>query len=209
LKVLFEPGTKFSYSGEGFLYLQRVIEHITGEPFNAFVKRTLFAPLGIAEASYEWQDAYQKNCAAAHDAQGKVVTNRPLYHKANTAGSLYCSPTEYALFVTEILRQDRSAAESLSEQSLRAMFTRTSKVEGKTPVTRRGGPPATPTHYGLGWSIDAMASGDRISHSGAHDHGFYCFCEFDPQHGSGIVIMTNAVGGKVLWRRLIASISDP
>jgi CubicO group peptidase (beta-lactamase class C family) len=40
LPVLHEPGTKFGYSGEGFLYLQRVMEHITGEPFEPYIQRS-------------------------------------------------------------------------------------------------------------------------------------------------------------------------
>ena len=72
LPVLFEPGTKFGYSGEGFTYLQRVIEHITGEPFEPYVQRTLFAPLGITSASYVWQERFEKTAAAGHDAKGAV-----------------------------------------------------------------------------------------------------------------------------------------
>ncbi|HYO90986.1 MAG TPA: serine hydrolase domain-containing protein, partial [Pyrinomonadaceae bacterium] len=39
LKIHFTPGEKFSYSGEGFVYLQKVIEHMTGQPLDAFMKR--------------------------------------------------------------------------------------------------------------------------------------------------------------------------
>jgi CubicO group peptidase (beta-lactamase class C family) len=206
LKVLSEPGTKFTYSGEGFLYLQRVIEHITGEPFNAYIRRTLLEPLGITAASYEWQDGFEKCAAAGHDGQGRVKANRRLFRQANAAYSLYCTPMEYALFLAEILKQDRSAPHSLSAPSLHAMLTRTTKVEAKTPVVRGDGLPAEPTWYGLGWVIDATTSGDRISHGGANGTGFRCFCEFDLEHGSGIVIMTNAIGGEKLWRQLIATI---
>ncbi len=69
LPVLSEPGTKFTYSGEGFTYLQRVMEHITGEPFERYVKRTLFEPLGITTASYVWEDGFEKLAAGLRPEQ--------------------------------------------------------------------------------------------------------------------------------------------
>ena len=60
LIVEFEPGTKFGYSGEGFLYLQRVIEHITGTPYCKYVDDKLFKPLGLILSSHEWQDVFKR-----------------------------------------------------------------------------------------------------------------------------------------------------
>src|SRR5215203_5417573 len=47
LKINFAPGERFSYSGEGLLFLQRVVEKITGEKFDVFMRRTVFEPLGM------------------------------------------------------------------------------------------------------------------------------------------------------------------
>lgn len=46
LKTYFEPGTRFSYSGEGFWLLQQVVERITSEPINTTIKRMVLEPLG-------------------------------------------------------------------------------------------------------------------------------------------------------------------
>ncbi len=210
LPVLSEPGTKFTYSGEGFTYLQRVMEHITGEPFERYVKRTLFEPLGITTASYVWEDGFEKLAAGLRPGQGDLPAKRTLYRQANAAYSLYCSPMEYALFLVEMLKLDRSAPHSLSARSIEAMLTRTTKAEGRPPIVRGGVQSSEPTYYGLGWAIDATAAGDRIHHSGSNsskDTAFRCYCEFDPQRGSGIVIMTNAEGGRPLWQELIAAVN--
>jgi CubicO group peptidase (beta-lactamase class C family) len=209
LPVQSEPGTKFTYSGEGFTYLQRVMEHITGEPFERYVQRTLFGPLGITTGSYTWQEGFEKIAAAGHTDKGEVPATRGLYHDANTAYSLYCSSMEYALFLEEMLRLDRSDPQSLSAKSLDAMLTRTTEATGRKPIQRRDGPRAEPTYFGLGWMIDTAASGDRIHHSGSNGTGFRCHCEFDPKTGSGIIIMTNAAGGAELWHELIAAVGEP
>src|SRR5688572_10077740 len=59
LKINFAPGERFSYSGEGMLFLQRVLEKITGEKFDAFMRRTVFEPLGMTSSSYEWQERFE------------------------------------------------------------------------------------------------------------------------------------------------------
>lgn len=209
LTLLHDPGTKFTYSGEGFLYLQRVIEHITGEPMEPYLRRTLFEPLGIKVSSYQWQDRFDKTAAAGHDEQGKVKPNRPLYRAPNSAFSLYCTPAEYAAFLLEMIRKDRSAPYSLNEASIKAMLTRTTRAEGRESIVRSGKRVSKDIYWGLGWAMDTTESGDRIHHSGSNGTGFRCYCEFDRQRGSGLVIMTNAANGQSLWRDVMTEVGEP
>src|SRR5262245_8351419 len=50
LKTWFTPGERFSYSGEGFVRLSRVVERVTGVPTNEFMRRTVFEPLGMTNS---------------------------------------------------------------------------------------------------------------------------------------------------------------
>jgi hypothetical protein len=55
-----------------------------------------------------------------------------------------------------------------------------------------------------------MADGDiRAWHSGSNGTGFRCYCEFDPQKKTGIVIMTGSVNGSSLYQNLVSSIDFP
>ena len=57
--VRYEPGEGFHYSGGGFAYLTRVIEAVTGRPFDAFLEQAVLAPLGMAHSRFrieEWGD---------------------------------------------------------------------------------------------------------------------------------------------------------
>ncbi len=207
--VASEPGTKFSYSGEAFTYLQHVLEKITGEPFERTVERRVFTPLGMAQSSLTWTDAVAKAAAAGHNAEGKVPAARELFHRANSAYSLYCAPRDYARFLVELMRTDRSAPHSLSADTIAQMLTRATRVDGTPPPARQGGPPTGPVYYGLGWAIEESANGDRIRHGGSNGTGFRCYCEWYPARGTGLVIMTNAAGGAALWREVIAQIGEP
>ena len=48
-----------------------------------------------------------------------------------------------------------------------------------------------------------------VYHGGSNGTGFRYYAEFDRKQGRGIVIMTNAIGGKELWQRVIAAVADP
>src|SRR6266481_3468323 len=69
LKTYFPPGERFSYSGEGFVWLQRVVEAVTGESLNTTLRRLVFEPLGMHRSSYVWQSVLEANYADPHDAE--------------------------------------------------------------------------------------------------------------------------------------------
>lgn len=50
-EVLFAPGSRYSYSNPGYIYLGRTLEHHAGEPYEAYIEKNLFRPLGMT-ASY-------------------------------------------------------------------------------------------------------------------------------------------------------------
>jgi CubicO group peptidase (beta-lactamase class C family) len=72
LQLSFSPGTGFSYSGEGFFYLQRVVEKITGLGLQQFMRERIFEPLGMRQSSYIWRPEYEKTLTAGHTNRGQV-----------------------------------------------------------------------------------------------------------------------------------------
>lgn len=73
LQLAFSPGEQFSYSGEGFFYLQRVVEKITGLGLEQFMRERVFKPLGMSSSSYLWLPEYEKTLSAAHTSRGLVT----------------------------------------------------------------------------------------------------------------------------------------
>jgi len=71
----FEPGSKFQYSGEGFFYLQRILEHVTGLGFCEVIERLVFQPLGMTSSSMIWKPEIAGRYALPHDRRGEVRAN--------------------------------------------------------------------------------------------------------------------------------------
>lgn len=51
LRILFDPGTRFSYSGEGYRLLQHVVERIAGADLESLAAARVFRPLGMTRTS--------------------------------------------------------------------------------------------------------------------------------------------------------------
>ena len=51
-EVHFKPGTRYSYSNPGFIYLARIVEEITGDPFETYLQKNVWTPLGLTHSYF-------------------------------------------------------------------------------------------------------------------------------------------------------------
>lgn len=63
MKIHFEPGSKFAYSGEGLVLLQLVVETITGAPLEDLMQKYVFQSLGMNRSSMVWQKGFENDFA--------------------------------------------------------------------------------------------------------------------------------------------------
>ena len=124
LKTYFPPGERFSYSGEGFVWLQRVVETISGESVGALTQRLVFDPLMMRNSSYAWRQAFDANYADPHDAALTPAT-KVKRAAANTAYSLQTTGTDYARFMQAALSGAR-----LEPERRASGFTRRRPLSG-------------------------------------------------------------------------------
>ena len=207
LPVWYRPGSRFGYSGEGMFSLQRVVEKITGEPLDVLSRRMLFEPLGLAHASYVWTPGLDADLASGHKESGTLLSKTRYVH-ANSGYSLYISADDFARFVHEMMKADRSASWSVPRAAVEEMLRPQSGVCEREPIERPRLAKGFAAYWGLGWSLNETASGWIAHHSGANSSGFRCFSQFHPAKGTGLVIMTNGLGGGDLWTRLVKEVGD-
>lgn len=150
LKTWFAPGSRFSYSGEGYLYLQRAIETITGEALHALVDRLVTRPFGMVRSSFIWKPRFAANRAYPHDAFGRpAVSFKPA--EANAAGSFQTTAADFARFLSRVLDGSR-----LNPDTARAWLS--PQIEVRHTKTQSLGPAeadvATGVAWGLGWGLE-------------------------------------------------------
>lgn len=199
LKIFFTPGEKFSYSGEGFVYLSKVIEHITGEQFNEFMKRMVFDPLGMSSSSYVWRADYDTLKTSRHNSLGlPTPQNKP--NKANAAASLHTTAQDYARFIAAVLN-----GTALKKQTLTQMLTPQIKVdEGGTNTTGRPADKLSPNvSWGLGVGLQATADGLSFWHWGDNGDSKAYFVAFEKQK-TGVVVFANSANGLSFMPELVA-----
>lgn len=56
--IEFAPGTKYSYSNPGYVYLGRVIEDVTGQPFETYIDKEIWRPLGMTRTFFDQAPSY-------------------------------------------------------------------------------------------------------------------------------------------------------
>jgi CubicO group peptidase (beta-lactamase class C family) len=211
LAIRFAPGEKFSYSGEGFSYLQSVVTHLTGRvdpalegtyeaglkiratDFDAYMKANLLAPFRMPSSGYLWNKALERHAAQPHDEQGKASPNRKYgptdAARYGAAGGRLSTATEYARYLLEVIQPRRDDAFRLKRETLREML----RPHVKINETRS---------QALGWHVLHTEHDDFIQHGGGNP-GFSCCVVASVKRKSGFVALTNADNGYKLIDRLL------
>jgi CubicO group peptidase (beta-lactamase class C family) len=207
LRLLYVPGTRFFYSGEGFYYLQQVVERIANRSLDEHMDETLLRHLAMSRSSFVWQERFASDLAAGHDRQGLVKPERRYYSRPNAAHTLYTTARDFSRFLVEMLELDRRAAHQLGAAGLETMVTVQRREEAasgqESPSLLRWASKSVRT---LGWRYDPGSG--FVHHAGAGHQGFRCFSRFHPQRGAGLVILTNGEGAGDAVRVPILRILD-
>ena len=161
--LLFEPGTKYQYSNAGINTAGRIIEVVSGMPYEQFLAKRLFEPLGMKDTTFRPNAEQISRLAKAYkpdaDKTGlEETTISQLKYPLNTpdrqpmpAGGLFSTAADVAVFCQMVLNGGELKGKRYL--SADAIATMTSKQTGD----------AVKDGYGLGWST----GGGNIGHGGA------------------------------------------
>jgi len=190
LKINFTPGEKWSYSGEGYSYLQSVVAHLTGQSIEPYMKARLFSPFGMGSSGYVWSDKLEKLMAHPHGVKGEPLQqdHATVEHisRFGSAGGLCATPTDYAKFVIEVIDPKPPDAFRLKSGTVKEML----RPQVDVPIAL--GP--FRSSWALGWQILHTDNGDLICHGGDNE-GFHAMHVASVNRKSGFVLMTNGENG--------------
>lgn len=198
LRTHFAPGERFSYSGEGYIWLQRVVERIMHEPLEALMGRLVFQPLGMNRSSYIWQPAFEANHAAPHDGTRQPGPKRKP-HEAMAAFSLHTTAIDYARFLRAVLDRQNLQPETASLWLMPHMSVRRRGILALRP---EGADEDTGVSWGLGWGLEP-AQGIFFQWGDSNEGRHKTFAMGSISEQKAMVILTNGSLGMAIVPELV------
>jgi CubicO group peptidase (beta-lactamase class C family) len=191
-----DPGVKFGYSGEGFLYLGRVAEKLTGLSLQDLARREVFEPLGMAHTSYVWNETYEKNGACGHDRHGQANDKRKRTDP-NGGASLLSTARDYAVFVCAVLN-----GRGLRPETIREMISPHVKADDRGPADSH-----EKISWGWGWGIMPAQQGHAFWHWG-NNGDLRGYAVAYPRAKEGVVFFGNSESLFTMAEPLLGSLFD-
>lgn len=192
-EVQFAPGSRYSYSNPGIVYLGQVIERLTHEDFEVYVDKNILRPLGMHASyfdrtpphllrhrahSYYIRDG--RRVAAPFDVDtGVTVSN----------GGLNAPMTDMAKYLAFLIGDPARAADYdlvLRRSSLEEMWRPVIALDADSTEGRRPGA----THSGLNFFVGQRGAARLVGHSG-DQNGFRAYLSVCPDQRAGSLLAFN------------------
>jgi len=174
--LLFEPGTKYSYTTHGYSVLGCVVEGASGQKFADFVRENVFKPAAMERIRVDSVADIIRDRAQGYRITDKgELTNSPL------ADNSYKVPGGGFVSTVEDLAKFAAALQAhklLKRETTELMYTRQKTKDGKD------------TSYGLGWGVGERGGKRSVGHSGAQQR-VSTFLHMLPEQGVAVVLMSN------------------
>ena len=188
LRVDAEPGTRWCYTNHGFATLGQLVEDVTGEPLDRYLRRHVFEPLGMTAT-----DLARSERVAAHLATGYELRSggaRPVAdYEVVTAGggAVYSSPRDMARYVAALLGGGANRHGGCSEPAtLATMFEPHHQPDPRVPG------------FGLGFFRADLGGHLAVEHDGILP-GFDAQLLLAPGDGVGVLAFANGARGGLHW----------
>jgi CubicO group peptidase (beta-lactamase class C family) len=204
LRIHFDPGSRFAYSGEGIALLQFVVETITGKPLDSLMHERVFTPFGMTRTSMVWEERFENDFANGYDEYGRTLGHKT-WKKGGAAGSMLTTPHDFALFFQAVMEgkglSSKARAEMFSPQvEIKSKHEFPSLNEETTEENK-----AIRLSYGLAWGLYWTPYGEVFFKEG-HDDGWRNYAACFDKLKSGIVIMTNSSNGEGIFKELLETL---
>jgi CubicO group peptidase (beta-lactamase class C family) len=209
LHFLFNPGERYSYSGEGISLLQFVVENITGIGLEQLAQERLFTPLEMDRTSYIYvlKESYQNEYAYGHDKNQTVIPFDEV-DEAGAAGTMGTTLVNYSQFIETIFKQ-KYLSKALYDEMFEQQISINSKQQfGPNALIQTNENRDINLGYGLGWGVLYTPFGKGAFKEG-HAEGFQHYSIIFPEKQIGMVILSNSENGESIFKELLeVSIGD-
>lgn len=149
-KKLAEPGSRFDYNNAAYCVLAAIIEHVSGQTFEAYMQEHVFAPAKMVATGFP--PGITLDPAQRVRRKPSITFNdHPWGWGYRGCGGILTTPRDVVAFAKAL-----DAGELITPESLAMMYTPGKSIGARSPNAT----------YGLGWFIETRDGMLRVSHSG-------------------------------------------
>ncbi len=165
----FAPGERWGYSNSGYILLGYVIEKVSGQPYERFLREQILEPLALDDTGYDHTEPIRPHRARGYSREGEQLRNARFLDMTipHAAGALYST-------VEDLYRWEQSF---YTDQLLPA------------PVRERLFTPVQ-NDYAYGWAVRQQFERKLIGHGGGIN-GFSAFLARYPEERVTIIVLSN------------------
>ena len=183
LPVEVEPGTKWVYSNHGFAALGQIVEDVSGEPLDRYLRDRILEPLGMQHT-----DLVRSDRVRTHLATGYVLRSHGLRPVADRevptpgGGGMYSTTADIARYVGALLRMATNEhASVLRPDTVATMYRPHFQPDPRVP--------------GMGLAFELGSEGDHrtVGKTGILS-GFHSAIALAPEDGIGVSVLSNTGG---------------
>ena len=182
LPVEVEPGTKWAYSNHGFAALGQIVEDVSGQPLDSYLRDNILDPLGM-----EHTDLIRSERVRHLLATGYVLRSRGLKPVADReiptpgGGGMYATTADIARCAAALLSTADEHGSVLRPESVATMFQPHFQPDPRVPG------------MGLAFELGEEAGQKIVSKTGIVS-GFHSAMALAPDKGIGVVAFGNTGG---------------
>lgn len=194
VELIYEPGTRFFYSGGGYSLLQLLIEEVTGKDFATYMDEEVLAPLKMEDSSFLWEEGKRDMTAKPYNEDLSRLPNYLFVERA--AAGLYTTIEDMSRFtIAGITRYNDNHI--LKQETIQEMYKPVLAVEGLEGFIYET--------TALGHFVNTNNGNlPLVAHDGSN-RGWKSNISLVPDTGDGIVILTNGDNGTYLINEVLNS----
>jgi CubicO group peptidase (beta-lactamase class C family) len=196
-EIHFRPGSRFGYSNPAFIYLARIIEQLTGDPYEGYIQKNVWTPLGLTESYFgatpyhlaRWRS---NNYTIVKDSLGKMVVRangRDFDPGVTIPNSGWNAPlTDLATYVAFLA--GATGGDTTQGRRYETVLKHSSLLEMWRVVVPNGGQDTIPGQVGLSFFLYPRGRTTLVGHTG-DQAGFRSFFYLNPKTRDAVITVLN------------------
>ena len=189
-EILFEPGSRYSYSNPGIVFLGRIIELLTGDDYEVYIDKNILKPLEMYHSYFDLTPYHllRDRSNNYYVESGEITANGLDFNTGITVsnGGLNAPISDMVKYLAFLTGASDSDDGILRRSSLEEMWQ---------PVVEVPGDSGAATRSAMGLAYFVLDHGDLrlIGHTGSQ-MAFLSFFYVDPATGAAAIAACNTVG---------------